>query len=555
MTSGHTPSFGRNRRSPGSIDGASRSRASITPVRRRNRARIDLDGRRIAAPLLLALAVLAAAACTSSSSTTDPGTTGSPAPAETMPLRVMTFNVEYGGEGVEFDSVPATIEAADADIVGVEEAWANIPKIARALGWEHYDVRMQLVSRYPLVDPPDGDGTYTFVEVAPGRVVAIGNVHLPSAPYGPNLVRDGAPATQVMEREENLRVPAVTPTVEALRPLAEAGIPSFITGDFNTPSHLDWTEETVGLRPHMAYAFDWPVSEVVEAACFHDSFRDVYPDPVTDPGITWPAARPKSGGYNPGRNDRAARDRIDLIYAAGPATTTDSVIFGEDGGQDEGVTETIDPWPTDHRAVVSEFDVQPAAPPVLVTTEDRLFHTGDDVPVSFHAAGDDGEQIAVVAAGEPTQEALETQTTGEGSPIDGTVTFSSASWEAGAYEAVLVDGGTELARYPFWIQDAGVDTEIDTGSPSYREGEPIDVSWRAAPGNRWDWVGIYKRGADPNVAYYILWLYTDATVEGSTVLDSESHGKWPLDPGKYSVYLLVDDSYEKVAGGDFTVTG
>jgi hypothetical protein len=37
--------------------------------------------------------------------------------------------------------------------------------------------------------------------------------------------------------------------------------------------------------------------------------------------------------------------------------------------------------------------------------------------------------------------------------------------------------------------------------------------------NRWDWVGIYERGADPNVASYFTWLYTGATVTGSAVLD------------------------------------
>jgi hypothetical protein len=268
------------------------------------------------AALGLGLCLLPLTACTSDSPTVGTTTSASAAGA-TSQLKVMVFNVEYGGDGVDFSSVPKTIEAAGADVVGVEEAWGNIPKIAGALGWPYYDVRMQIVSRYPLLDPPGGEGVYTFVQVAPGKVVAIGNVHLPSAPYGPNLVRDGAKPADVLEREDNSRVPAVTPTVEAMAPLADAGIPSFITGDFNTPSHLDWTQDTVGLRPQVKYPLDWPVSEVVEGAGFHDSFRDVYPDPVTDPGITWPAARPKSGGYNPGLSDHAARDRIDFVYAAG----------------------------------------------------------------------------------------------------------------------------------------------------------------------------------------------------------------------------------------------
>jgi endonuclease/exonuclease/phosphatase family metal-dependent hydrolase len=508
----------------------------------------------------MALMLVGLGACTSDSPTVQvspSGTASGPATSAggSVPLHVMTFNIEYGGEGVDFSSVPAAIEAAGADVVGIEEAYANMPKIAAALGWQYYDPRLQVVSRLPLLDPPDAQGVYTFVEVSPGRVVAIANVHLPSAPYGPNMIRDGAKAAEVMRREEHRRIPVITPIVQTLKPLIAAGIPSFITGDFNTPSHLDWTAETVGLRPQVHYAFDWPVGEVVEAAGFHDSFREVYPDPVTDPGITWPAARPRSGGYNPGLGDHAPRDRIDFVYAGGPATTTDAVIWGEDGGQDEGVMQTITPWPSDHRAMVSTFDVVPAVPPVMVTTSSRLFHTGDDVTATFHAPGDDGEQVAVVRAGDDVDAALDAQPTADAGPTDGSVTFTSDAWKAGAYEAVLSDGaGTELARYPFWIQDAGVDAQVSTGAPTYAEGEPIDVSWQAAPGNRWDWVGIYKRGADPNVAYYILWLYTNATVEGSTVLDEDAHGRWPLKPGKYSVYLLVDDSYAKVAGSNFTVT-
>jgi hypothetical protein len=39
------------------------------------------------------------------------------------------------------------------------------------------------------------------------------------------------------------------------------------------------------------------------------------------------------------------------------------------------------------------------------------------------------------------------------------------------------------------------------------------------------------------------------------LIDEAVHGPWPLDAGKYSVYLLRDDGYAKEAGVDFTVTG
>jgi len=50
-----------------------------------------------------------------------------------------------------------------------------------------------------------------------------------------------------------------------------------------------------------------------------------------------------------------------------------------------------------------------------------------------------------------------------------------------------------------------------------------------------------------------LWLYTDASIAGSRVLDGEANGRWPVQPGKYSAYLLEDDSYNSLTGAAFAV--
>jgi hypothetical protein len=105
---------------------------------------------------------------------------------------------------------------------------------------------MQVVSRHPLLAPPDSDGIFTFVEIEPGRVVAIGNVHLPSAPYGPFKVRDGWVRRRILALERRVRLPAVEPFMERLARLSRVGTPSFLVGDFNAPSHLDWIAEAVG---------------------------------------------------------------------------------------------------------------------------------------------------------------------------------------------------------------------------------------------------------------------------------------------------------------------
>ena len=103
----------------------------------------------------------------------------------------MSFNIWLGGDVVDFGGVVRAIHAADADIVGLQEAEGNTGRIAKALGWPYWSDRLHVVSRYPLIDPPGAAGQYVLAQVKPGQVFALANEHLPSDPYGPYLVRDG----------------------------------------------------------------------------------------------------------------------------------------------------------------------------------------------------------------------------------------------------------------------------------------------------------------------------------------------------------------------------
>jgi hypothetical protein len=459
----------------------------------------------------------------------------------------MEFNVEYGGNEVDFDAVPDVIEASGADIVAIEEGYGNMPAIAASVGWEHYDPRTQVMSRFPLLSPP-GDEPFTYVEVAPGAVVAVANVHLPSTSYGPSKLLRGASVDELVAIEEHKRLSALAPTLEIAERLAAQDIPVFLIGDFNAPSHLDWTEDAVGIREHVRFPIEWPVSVAVEEAGFVDSYRAANPDPVADQGLTWPADRPFVQGYNP--YDRGApADRIDFVYAGGPATTVESQLVGEEGG--DGVDIAVSPWPTDHRATVSTFEVEPAPVPTLVSVDRRLVIVGDELRMRYHAA-DGAGSIAVVDAGldvgdEPPMDAV--PLSGEAS---GEASVPTTGLDPGAYEVVLLStAGEELARATFWVQRTGGEPEVGTTRPSYDAGEAFEVEWRFSPGNRWDWVGIYRRGANPG--NYLLWVHTRGTVEGSAVFDRDSVGAWPLPPGEYSVYLLRDDSYVPLASGDFTI--
>ena len=178
---------------------------------------------------------------------------------KTIDLRVMSFNIEWGGALISFDSVVEAIRLVNADIVGIQEAEGNLARLAGELGW-HYNLRNYVISKYPLVEPPDSDGRYVYVEVSPGKIVALANVHLPSDPYGPDVLRDGGTLEEAIEVERRVRLPKMLPYLEVLPALVSSGIPVFITGDFNAPSHADWTDDVVGSRPVLNYAVNWPVS-------------------------------------------------------------------------------------------------------------------------------------------------------------------------------------------------------------------------------------------------------------------------------------------------------
>ncbi|MBI5089885.1 MAG: endonuclease/exonuclease/phosphatase family protein, partial [Actinobacteria bacterium] len=437
----------------------------------------------------LALAVLALGALSGCTDDDDPAPSGNRPEIGTIELQVMTFNVWIGGEAVDFGKVIEVIEAGGADIVGLQEAEAHTQEIADRLGW-YADERQQIISRFPLYAPPEGEGMYLYAQLAPGQVVAVGNTHLPSDPYGPTMVRDGEPLDAVLQNEADTRMSALEPRLEAWSALAATGMPLFVTGDFNTPSHRDWTEHTTGLLPHMKYAVEWPVTKAMEDAGFVDTFRAAHPSPTTTPGRTWTYGYPYPRVL-PGE----VIDRIDYVWATGAGDVIDSQVVGNE--DTPGADIEVTPYPSDHRAVVSTVEVDPVEPPPFVSVDQVRVERGQTVGARYHAPGGlDTDRLVVVPEGGdassgadgimwlPPQEAS----------FFGHVTFGSGTLDPGTYEVVLVTAGdAEVSRSRFWVVEPGALPSVSTPT-SIAAGEPIEVSWADAPARKWDWVGIYPAG-------------------------------------------------------------
>jgi len=454
------------------------------------------------------------------------------APA-TVDLTVMTFNIELGGTRVSFDNVVEAIRRSGADIVAVSEAEANSGRIAAEIGWR-YDDRHYLVSRFPIIDPPEGGGLFAYVEVAPGRVVAVAHAHLPAEDYGPYLVRDGAGLDEVLAVERRVRLPKIRDYLDALVPLVEQGIPVFLAGDMNSPAHTDWTGAMVGARPQLRYAVRWPVSEAVVAAGLHDSWRTVYPDAAAHPGLTWWAGRPAIGIDDPPADD--PQDRIDFVWFAGPATARSSILVGEAGGPEVSIG--ITPWVSDHRAVVSTFSVRPAPLPAVLTSDRRVYRTGDDITI-FHAgmAGNltvdqldpDGTTVPVAVL-----------------PVLARSTVSVPAESLGRGRFALRQG--DLAPRIIWIQPRGAVPSIDVLGHTFAAGQGISVRWRNGPGNRNDYIALVAPDEPPAYYAYASYAYIDAQPEGTLEIGAATAACcWPIPAGRYVARLIRDDADEVLA--------
>ena len=85
-------------------------------------------------------------------------------------------------------------------------------------------------------------------------------------------------------------------------------IPIFIGGDFNTPSHQDYTAATAS--NHCESIYQWPVTQVLTDNGMIDAFREIHSDPYIDPGNTWSPIYE----INPDNNLPEPQDRLSLIH-------------------------------------------------------------------------------------------------------------------------------------------------------------------------------------------------------------------------------------------------
>ncbi|MDO5978236.1 endonuclease/exonuclease/phosphatase family protein [Flavivirga spongiicola] len=316
-------------------------------------------------------------------------------------LKVLSLNTWHEGELVDggFDAIVDIILQTEVDVIILCEIrnsnniiFSNkITDELKKRGEDYYSFNSGkspiVLSKFPIVSKPVIDNTSLtkcIVKLNETLQVALYAAHLDYTHYACYLPRgyDGItwkklpePVLDVskilLQNKASSRDEAIELFVKDASVEKENGNLVLLAGDFNEPSHLDWTMETKDLFDHNGTVVPWHNSITLKENNYVDAYRMKYPNPTTHPGFTWAAynidVELSKLVWTPDADDR---DRIDFIYYNNDSrfTLEDIIVVGPSGSivngqgiQDNSLLDKFllpqGKWPSDHKGLLATFRI------------------------------------------------------------------------------------------------------------------------------------------------------------------------------------------------------
>ncbi len=315
-------------------------------------------------------------------------------------IKFLQLNIWQEGVMVKngYEALADELARADADFVMLSEVRnykgprfcdrivASLKERGKTY-YSFYSYDSGLLSKYPIVDsavifPENGDhgSIYKLTADWEGKRVCVYTAHLDYRNCAYYRVRgydgstwekmepDTVVASLLADNVASQRDDAIRQFIADAEKETAQGHLVFIGGDFNEPSHLDWTEATKDSADHRGVVIPWTVSTMLTQAGYKDTYREMYPDPVKNPGYTYPADSKETEvsrlTWTP---DADERERIDFIYyypqkglkllqanVFGPRGSIRNSMRVQENTQDVFI-EPLGVWPTDHKGVLVRF--------------------------------------------------------------------------------------------------------------------------------------------------------------------------------------------------------
>lgn len=319
-------------------------------------------------------------------------------------LTFLQLNIWQEGVMVEngYEALADELARADADFVMLSEVrnykgTRFCDRIVTSLKergktyYSFYSYDSGLLSKYPIVDSTtifpeneDHGSIYKLTADWKGIPVCVYTAHLDYQNCSYYMVRGYSSTTWerlpepvtdtailLSDNRFSQRDDAIRLFLEDARKEVKRGHPVFLGGDFNEPSHRDWTEATRDSADHQGVVIPWTVTTLLEQAGYKDAYRTFYPDPVQYPGYTYPAdckgADLSKLTWAPQSDER---ERIDFIfyYPQKGIFLEDVRIYGPRGSirsnarveehTGDVFTTPLGIWPTDHKGVLATFRIR-----------------------------------------------------------------------------------------------------------------------------------------------------------------------------------------------------
>ncbi|MCK3864231.1 hypothetical protein [Pseudomonas sp. B329] len=245
------------------------------------------------------------------------------------------FNKALSNAGVrEFQNVPV-----EGLVIGDHERLKDITNYMNSkLGDDVYSYTLHggtgTISKYKIMDEkPNGaaGGSSLVIDYDRDGAISSRDIHLDTihtndlkyAAYLPRGVSGDGPTPNQITTDTSVikAVNLASGRTEAINNVLNAhangpykDLAHIVSGDFNEPSHLDWIASNKNANDRNGVVYEWDTSKALIDKGYTDSFREVHPDPVKDPGHTWggPAYETGNKSWAPTVDDR---DRIDMTYS------------------------------------------------------------------------------------------------------------------------------------------------------------------------------------------------------------------------------------------------
>lgn len=265
-------------------------------------------------------------------------------------FKVMSFNIWHGGNEtgkyIGPQRVVNLIKDNGVDLVALQETYGSGEQIADALGYYFYlrSTNLSVLSRFPIEE--------TLLAYHPfySGAVRIGYQEGKQITFATNWLNYPIDYWEALEDKKAIdslewyqkQVSGNRETLQKIVATLQSSldhtdsIPFLFCGDFNSGSHLDWTEETKHLNN--GYVMPFPSSVFMMEKGFKDSYRELFPNPLLDRGITWSPTFPN-----------AFKDRIDYIYYRGKGIRVKDARIINSGPYK---------FPSDHAAVMASFEIR-----------------------------------------------------------------------------------------------------------------------------------------------------------------------------------------------------